>query len=701
MFSSSLLMILGYILILLLFSSVISSIEALGQGEGLPGDTQDSEDDGDTGNDVQVTPEVSSSIVKSLTQQEVVEQQQEYPDVDIPYYNSQQQEYPDVTTGGEGTGTTGGEGTGTSTGTTGGEGTGTSTGTTGGEGTGTTGGEGTGTTGGEGTGTTGGEGTGTGPDVIPSPNEEGLTSTTSPCISAPSQQGEREGATLTLKKVSEDTDKPIPGAVFTIAPNPYTLDDSLVIEDNDGNKLDCNPNDGAVQLRNIQPASYTIQEIRPSDGFVIHQAEMPVYENLPNPVINFVERDFNAQGAEKMLRLIPNQYIIVLKEDIKEDLNSIADQFTEKGVRVLHVYDDVFKGLAINVKNQELFREIQNDSRVGFIEQDKMGRIASINGNYGTDKNKLQSIPTGINRIDADLRVVADRDLLAIFAAGNLPLVNNVDVAILDTGISLAHPDLNVYNHVTFINGTNSGNDDQGHGSHVAGIAAGKDNSLGIVGIAPGARLWAIKVCDRLGNCPVSSQIQGIEYVTEHADEIDVANISIENRLSHTLDKVINKSVTMGVTYVVAAGNSGKNASSYSPANNPSVISVSAIGDSDGKCGGFGRSTFIGQDDTFASFSNFGPVIDIAAPGVDILSTYNGTEYAVDSGTSTAAPHVTGVAALYKAANPSASPFEVYNALVTSASLPTTECDGNGHGYFQGGDRDDFEEPLLYVSKSN
>ena len=95
------------------------------------------------------------------------------------------------------------------------------------------------------------------------------------------------------------------------------------------------------------------------------------------------------------------------------------------------------------------------------------------------------------------------------------------------------------------------------------------------------------------------------------------------------------------------------------------MLTVSAISDSDGKCGGIGRPTFIGADDEFATFSNFGSVVDLAAPGVDILSTYKGTEYALKSGTSTAAPHVIGVAALYKAMHPTVSPHEIYQALIT------------------------------------
>ena len=108
----------------------------------------------------------------------------------------------------------------------------------------------------------------------------------------------------------------------------------------------------------------------------------------------------------------------------------------------------------------------------------------------------------------------------------------NVDIAILDTGIDLGHPDLNVYRNVSFIQGIETGDDDNGHGTHVAGIAAAKDNGEGVIGGAPGARLWAIKVCDSAGECKISNMIKGVEYVTQHADEIDIVNISVETPLS-------------------------------------------------------------------------------------------------------------------------------------------------------------------------
>ena len=275
----------------------------------------------------------------------------------------------------------------------------------------------------------------------------------------------------------------------------------------------------------------------------------------------------------------------------------------------------------------------------------------------------------------------------------------DVDIAILDTGISLTHPDLNVYRNVSLVENIAIGDDDQGHGSHVAGVAAAKNNEIGVVGMAPGARLWAVKVCDADGACKISDQIKGIDYIIKHADEIDVLNLSLENPNSPALNRIIDEAVKIGITVVAAAGNYGKDASLTTPANNPNIITVSAIGDSDGKCGAEGpplkgkRGEI--TDDSFAYFSNFGPVVKMAAPGVDVFSTYNGSGYAVDSGTSMAAPYVAGAAALYKSEFPDASPDEVIANVTGSGSLPSTVCDGGAHGYFTG-DLDKINEPLLF-----
>jgi subtilisin family serine protease len=272
----------------------------------------------------------------------------------------------------------------------------------------------------------------------------------------------------------------------------------------------------------------------------------------------------------------------------------------------------------------------------------------------------------------------------------------NADIAIIDTGIDLDHPDLFVHVQKTFVLGTTSANDDRGHGTHVAGIAAAKDNSIGVVGVAPGARLWAIKVLDSSGSGSISTIIKGVDYVTGYAPWIDVANMSLGCECTSTsLDTAISNSVKAGVIYVVAAGNSNKNAATFSPANHPSVIAVSAIADSDGKCGRLGPSTSRGADDTLASFSNYGSLVDLAAPGVNIYSSYKDGTYATLSGTSMAAPHVAGMAALHDSRWPTSAPLDVLKSFQRNGSNPSTICDGKGHGYFYG-DRDSYRESLLY-----
>ncbi|MGH9910037.1 MAG: S8 family serine peptidase, partial [Nitrososphaerales archaeon] len=247
---------------------------------------------------------------------------------------------------------------------------------------------------------------------------------------------------------------------------------------------------------------------------------------------------------------------------------------------------------------------------------------------------------------------------------------------------------------------TSTANDDNGHGTHVAGITAAYDNGVGVVGVAPGARLWAVKVLDYTGSGYLSWIISGIDYVTSHASEIEVANMSLGFKGSTTSgDQAINNSVTAGVTYVVAAGNSAQDASQFWPAKNPNVITVSAIADGDGRCGSLGFATSYGADDAFATFSNYGSAVDIAAPGVQIWSTYLNNGYNTLSGTSMASPHVAGAAALYKADNPGASPAAVRTALINSGVPQNSSCDtsqNNGYGGFSG-DPDNSHEPLAYV----
>jgi subtilisin len=394
--------------------------------------------------------------------------------------------------------------------------------------------------------------------------------------------------------------------------------------------------------------------------------------------------------------VIPNQYIIVLKTDahpysssvahkVKNSLaeevkNSVAEKIKKIGALINYSTDFAFDGFSVKIPDPKALDIIKQDPNVAFIEQDKLVHINS------------QVLPTGIERIG---------DNRSSVIAGGASKDINADIAILDTGISLNHHDLNVYRQRTFVAGTTSADDDNGHGTHVAGIAAAKDNSIGVVGVAPGARLWAVKVLDKDGAGAISTIIKGIDYITQHANQIDVVNLSFGCECtSPALDAAINSSVQAGITYVVAAGNDHKDASTFSPANDPNAIAVSAIADSDGKCGGAGPATNHGNDDSLADFSNYGKVISIAAPGVNILSTYKDNSYATLSGTSMASPFVAGAAALYKASHKSAPPSEVRSALLNTGSIESTKCNGDGHGYFVG-DPDGLHEPLLYVGGLN
>jgi hypothetical protein len=235
----------------------------------------------------------------------------------------------------------------------------------------------------------------------------------------------------------------------------------------------------------------------------------------------------------------------------------------------------------------------------------------------------------------------------------------DADIAILDSGIQPDQPDLRVVGGVDCADNTGNWSDVHGHGTIVAGIAAAKDNNFGIVGVAAGARLWSVRVLDANLEGEDSAVLCGIEWVTAHAGTIDVANMSLGGpgsddghcgRRNHDpIHFAICESVKAGVVYVAAAGNDSVDVKDQIPAAYSEVIAVSGIADSDGAPGGLGGPEPCGgyADDTLALFSNFGRRIDIAAPAVCIASTYFGSDVAVDSGTSYAAPFVSGAAAVY------------------------------------------------------
>ncbi|MBA3750120.1 MAG: S8 family serine peptidase [Nitrosopumilus sp.] len=482
--------------------------------------------------------------------------------------------------------------------------------------------------------------------------------------------------------------------IFKITPNPYTQDESLYFSNN--NYLDCDFDDSIIVLAELPYSWYNV-EIYDKITNSSKNFDFSITNELPYPIIYLQNKTWIPNLSYEPISF---QYIVWLNDSISTDSLGVSDDYSRNGI-IKFIYDNP-PGFVINLNNTDIENEsnvlenLNNDPRVFSIVQDLNGKISSFKYNNQTISNSLERINANI--INLTHSYLNGESYPLSSASKNSLNFSNVDIAILDTRISLNHPDLNVYKNISFIDEVLNGDDDLGHGSHIAGIAAAKDNSLGIIGAAPGAKLWAIKVCDINGNCPLSAQIKGVQYVTEHADEIDVVNISIENPLSEKLDKTINASISKGLIYVVAAGNSHINSSLTSPARNPSVISVSAISDSDGKCGNKGNITIGGPDDYIASFSNFGNNIDYAAPGVDVLSTSKGNGYAIDSETSMAAPLVAGQIALYKSIKPNASYDEVISTLQNSSITFSTLCNGGSFGPFL--DNENLHsEPLLYSLK--
>ena len=295
-----------------------------------------------------------------------------------------------------------------------------------------------------------------------------------------------------------------------------------------------------------------------------------------------------------------------------------------------------------------------------------------------------QTVPTGVSRISGPLSTTL---------AGNGADAVDVDIAILDSGIA-PQPDLNVVGGKAC--NTSNTADANGHGSHVAGTAAARDDGNGVVGVAPGARLWAVKVLGSNGSGSTSQVICGIDWVTANASTIEVANMSLGGRGSEGncndggYRQAICRAVSAGVTFVVAAGNDHRDARRYVPATFPEVITVSALSDFNGAPGGGAPSTCRSdQDDTLANYSNFGADIDLVAPGTCIVSTWKNGGLATLSGTSMASPHVAGAAALFKSLNPLATPAQVKAALIAGANLNWTQTSE---------DRDGIKEPLLNVA---
>jgi subtilisin family serine protease len=261
----------------------------------------------------------------------------------------------------------------------------------------------------------------------------------------------------------------------------------------------------------------------------------------------------------------------------------------------------------------------------------------------------------------------------------------------LDTGVDKDHPDLNVQETKTFLD-SGTAADGHGHGTHTAGTATAKDGNGGVVGMAPGARVYGFKVCTDGGSCPTDDIIAGVDEVTArknaNSGQDMVANMSLGGGTSTALDMAVRESVNAGVVYALAAGN-GRWGICWRPADaqasSPARVGDDAINGSDGSDGDTRRMngaitvTSSNQSDNDVN-CNFGNPVTVAAPGEGILSTAPGGGTATMSGTSMATPHVAGAALLYLQSHPGASPTQVEQGIVNDLDPWSTNDNPNADG---------------------
>jgi len=313
------------------------------------------------------------------------------------------------------------------------------------------------------------------------------------------------------------------------------------------------------------------------------------------------------------------------------------------GFRAERVYSAALQGFAASLTRGQL-AAVERLPIVDYVEAD------------GTMSIVAQTLPWGINRVDADIASVQ--------AGNGSGSVTGVNAYIIDTGIRI-HDDLNRVNRVNFT-GDGQNTDCNGHGTHVAGTVGARDNTIHVVGAAPGIALTGVKVLGCNGSGSTSGVIQGVDWVTANRVRPAVANMSLGGGVSTALDDAVRRSVSAGVFYAVAAGNSGANACNSSPARagagtNNGIMTTAATDSSNRE----------------ASWSNYGSCVDVWAPGVSILSTSMSGGTTTLSGTSMASPHVAGSGALVLRLSTGTSPASVESALRSNAlGFGTTSKDG-------------------------
>ncbi|URM89782.1 S8 family peptidase [Streptomyces sp. MRC013] len=341
---------------------------------------------------------------------------------------------------------------------------------------------------------------------------------------------------------------------------------------------------------------------------------------------------------------VQGSYIVTLKETADSDAASGKAVAAKYGAKIKKTYTSALNGYAVTL-SEEQARKLAADPAVKSVVQDRVFTIT------GTQPN-----PTwGLDRLD-QRALPLDKSYTYPEPGGQ-----GVTAYIIDTGVRISHSEFGgrASNGYDAVDNDNVAQDGNGHGTHVAGTVAG-----GTYGVAKKAKIVGVRVLNNQGSGTTAGVVAGIDWVTRNAVKPAVANMSLGGGIDSTLDQAVRNSIASGVTYALAAGNDNKDASTSSPARVPEGLTVGSTTSTDAR----------------SSFSNYGSVLDIFAPGSNITSAWHTGDTATNtiSGTSMAAPHVAGAAALYLANNPSATPAQVASAMTSSATSGVVTSPGAG-----------------------
>ncbi|MFE9041866.1 S8 family peptidase [Streptomyces sp. NPDC007818] len=357
------------------------------------------------------------------------------------------------------------------------------------------------------------------------------------------------------------------------------------------------------------------------------------------PAPEGVIQNAGAEGA------IAGSYIVTLEDSAPAETAEGRAVAAEYGAKIKKTYTSALNGYSVELSEAQA-KKLAADPAVKSVAQNRVFHIDATQPNppsWGLDRIDQRALPLNQSYTYPD-------------TAGQ-----GVTAYIIDTGVRISHGDFGgrAFNGFDAVDNDNVSQDGNGHGTHVAGTVAGS-----AYGVAKKAKIVGVRVLDNNGSGTTAGVVAGIDWVTRNAVKPAVANMSLGGGADATLDAAVRNSIASGVTYAVAAGNSNANASNYSPARVSEALTVGSTTNTDAR----------------SSFSNYGSVVDIFAPGSSITSAWHTGDSATNtiSGTSMASPHVAGAAALYLGDNPTATPAQVGTALVNAATPSVVTNPGSG-----------------------